>query len=58
MAKWGFDRVGANQYDPGESTLSMIFNTESSLAKEPIQNAVDRISEASHQYSKYTKKAH
>ena len=43
---WGFDRVGANKYDGGASVISKIFGSSSSLAKEPIQNAVDRISEA------------
>lgn len=45
MPKWGFDEVTPNRFDPGETTLSLIFESSSSLAKEPLQNAVDRISE-------------
>ena len=47
MAGWIFDEVGPNQYDPGESVLDQIFDSSSSLAKEPLQNAIDRITEAS-----------
>ena len=46
MGKWIFDEAGPNQYNPGESVLDQIFDSSSSLAKEPLQNAIDRITEA------------
>ena len=47
MIGWIYDKVGPNLYDPGESVLDQIFDSSSSLAKEPLQNAIDRITEAS-----------
>ena len=49
MKKWIFDEAPPNQYNPGESVLDQIFASSSSLAKEPLQNAIDRITEANKQ---------
>lgn len=49
MTKWIFDEAPPNQYNPGESVLDQIFDSSSSLAKEPLQNAIDRITEANNQ---------
>ena len=46
MGKWIFDEAPLSQYDPGETVLDQIFDSSSSLAKEPLQNAIDRITEA------------
>ena len=49
MKKWIFDEAPPNQYNPGESVLDQIFASSSSLAKEPLQNSIDRITEANNQ---------
>ncbi len=46
MPEWIFDKVGPSGFNSGESVLTQIFSSSSSLAKEPMQNAIDRISEA------------